>query len=224
MRPLPIRPSYFPLRLLVSVTLALASLSQLLFHPFPTLFPLLSPLLPSFFSSRFRGQRFDDLLRGDLHLEENAMARRSGPIVLSCESASSWEGLKCAADDAVVVRVPCAGGHASPSGETASVSSSARCEAWRARWLGPANGAERLAERRARARRRPSRRNRSAPSWRWPASGRRQAGFRSASGALATWRARRCGAASTSISPRSVGRFLKRIRPQTASRAPLAHA
>ena len=28
----------------------------------------------------------------------------------------------------------------------------------------------------------------------------------------------------TSISPRSVGRFLKRIRPQAASRAPLAHA
>ena len=28
----------------------------------------------------------------------------------------------------------------------------------------------------------------------------------------------------TSISPRSVGRFLKRVRPQTASRAALAHA
>ena len=28
----------------------------------------------------------------------------------------------------------------------------------------------------------------------------------------------------TAISPRSVGRFLKRIRPQAASRAPLAHA
>lgn len=161
------------------------------------------------------------------------MARRSVPVVLSSAERSELERL---------IR-----SHSTPqhlarrarmivmAADRVSVGETARhlgvwrkgVSSWRARWL--ASGGERAAERLADAPRsgapatitaeqtcaivalaceRPE--DGGAPISHWSAND------------LAREAVRR--GIVTSISPRSVGRFLKRIRPQAASRAALAHA
>ena len=146
--------------------------------------------------------------------EERTMSRESGAISLSAEERGELERL---------VR-----SHSTPqqlalrarmivlAGDGVGVCESAQrlgvwrkgVSLWRARWL--ASGAsETVAERlqdapRSGARRR-LRRNRLAPLWHWRANGQTRAGFRSATGARAIWRARRYDAASSP--PSRLGRW-----------------
>ena len=162
------------------------------------------------------------------------MARRSGPITLSAEERIELDRLirshSTAQQLARRARMIMMAADGVGVGETAQ-----HLGVWRkgvSFWRAPLVGGRTagrlrsgLPMRRARAHRRRSRRSKSVPLWRWPASGRTRKRVpisQWSAGDLAREAVRR--GIVTSISPRSVGRFLKRIRPQAASGAALAHA